>query len=163
MGGLFLGLAALTFISLAVQESGAFGMSVRRYFTAFAGGKWGLISLPLIIAAVGWQMIKRPPEGHFFQPFWGFIIFCCWWIVVLTWSRRACRWEPPLPVWYSARGGFLGGLVLSSLYRIFSFYGTLIILSLLMVVALILMLNRPLIQAQRYLPGPGRGFPVAAA
>ena len=145
-GVLFLGLAALTFISLAVQESGAFGMSVRRYFTAFAG-EMGAYSLPLIIAAGGWQMIKRPQKVTFSSRFWGFIIFCCWWIVVLYMVTESLPVGAPLPVWYSARGGFLGGLVLFILYRIFSFYGTLIILSLLMVVALILMLNRPLIQA----------------
>ena len=67
-GVLFLGLAALTFISLAVQESGAFGMSVRRYFTAFAG-EMGAYFLPLIIAAVGWQMIKRPQKVTFSSRF----------------------------------------------------------------------------------------------
>ena len=145
-GVLFLGLAALTFISLAVQESGAFGMSVRKYFFAFAGEK-GAYFLPLIIAAVGWQMVKRPQKITFSSRFWGFIVFCCWWVVVLYMVTESLPVGAPLPVWYSARGGFFGGLVLYVLYRIFSFYGTLIILSLLMVVALILMLNRPLVQA----------------
>ena len=145
-GVLILGLAALTFISLAVQESGAFGMNVRKYFFAFAGEK-GAYFLPLIIAAVGWQMVRRPQQVTFSSRFWGFIIFCFWWILVLYMLTESLPVGAPLPVWYSARGGFLGGVILFGLYRVFSFYGTLIILSLLMVVALVLMLNRPLVQA----------------
>ncbi len=145
-GVLFLGLAALTFISLAVQESGAFGMSVRRFFFAFAGER-GAYFLPLIIGAVGWQMVRRPQKVTFSSRFWGFIIFCCWWILVLYMVTESLPVGAPLPVWYSARGGFFSGVILFALYRVFSFYGTLIILSLLMVVALVLMLNRPLVQA----------------
>lgn len=147
LAGVFiLGLAALTFISLAVQESGAFGMSVRKYFFAFAGEK-GAFFLPLMIAAVGWQMVRRPQEVTFSSRFWGFIIFCFWWILVFYMLTESLPVSAPLPVWYSARGGFLGGVILFGLYRVFSFCGTLIILSLLMVVALVLMLNRPLVQA----------------
>lgn len=145
-GILILGLAALTFISLAVKESGTFGMGVRKFFFNFAGEN-GAFFLPLIIGAVGWQLVRRPQKVTFSSRFWGFIIFCCWWVVVLYMVTESLPVGAPLPVWYSGRGGFFGGVILFGLYRIFSFLGTLIILSLIMVVALILMLNRPLNQA----------------
>src|SRR5690554_4263574 len=92
-------------------------------------------------------MVRRPQKVTFSSRFWGFIIFCCWWILVLYMVTESLPVGAPLPVWYSARGGFFSGVILFALYRVFSFYGTLIILSLLMVVALVLMLNRPLVQA----------------
>lgn len=145
-GVFFLGLAALTFISLAVEESGAFGETARTFFCRLAGEK-GAYFLPLIIGAFGWQLVKKPQQKAVFSTrFWGFILFCLWWIVVLYMAVDSLPVGAPLPVWYTGRGGFLGGVILYSLYQVFSFFGTLVVLSLLMVTAVILMLNRPLIQ-----------------
>lgn len=147
LAGVFvLGLAALTFISLAVEESGAFGETARAFLYRLAGEK-GAYFLPLIIGAFGWQLVRKPQQKAIFSTrFWGFILFCLWWIVVLYMAVESLPVGAPLPVWYSGRGGFLGGVILYYLYQVFSFFGTLVVLSLLMVTALILMLNRPLIQ-----------------
>ena len=145
-GVLFLGLAALTLISLAVEEAGAFGETARAFFFKFAGEK-GAYLLPLIIGAFGWQLVKKPQQKAVFPTrFWGFIFFCLWWIVVLYMAAESLPVGAPLPVWYTGSGGFLGGVLLYGLYQVFSFFGTLVVLSLLMVTAVILMLNRPLIQ-----------------
>src|SRR5690554_7956999 len=75
-GVFFLGLAALTFISLAVEESGAFGETARTFFCRLAGEK-GAYFLPLIIGAFGWQLVKKPQQKAVFSTrFWGFILFC---------------------------------------------------------------------------------------
>ena len=144
LGVLYLGLAVLLFLALQVEEAGSFGEAVRGVLYMLTGRKGSLL-LPLLFLLLGWQLLKNHRNFSLTYRTVGVIIGCVWGIVVWHLIAEGLPTEP-LPLGYTEGGGLVASVMLYSLNRVFSYSGTLVVLSLLMVIAMILMLDRPLIQ-----------------
>lgn len=144
LGVVYLGLAVLLFLSLKVEETGGFGQAVRGVLYMVTGKKGSLL-LPVLFAALGWQLIKNHRNFSLTYRYFGVIICCLWGIVVVHLVDQGFP-EAPLPYGYMEGGGLVASIILYSLDRVFSYLGTIVVLNLILVISLILMLDRPLIQ-----------------
>ncbi len=144
LGVLYLGLAVLLFLAIRVEEAGSFGEAVRGLLFMLTGRKGSLL-LPLLFAVLGWQLLKNHRNFSLTYRTTGVIIACVWGIIVWHLIAEGLPAEP-LPFGYTEGGGLVASVILYSLNRVFSSSGTLVVLSLLLVIAMILMLDRPLIQ-----------------
>ncbi len=144
LGVVYLGLAVLLFLSLQMKETGSFGEAVRRVLYTVTGKK-GSFLLPVLFAALGWQLLKNHRKFSLTYRYVGVIIGCFWGILLIHLLSVGVPLEP-LPFGYQEGGGAVASAILYGLNRIFSVLGTMVVLSLLLLIAVILMLDRPLLQ-----------------
>ena len=144
LGVVYLGLAVLLFLSLQMKETGSFGEAVRRVLYTVTGKK-GSFLLPVLFAALGWQLLKNHRKFSLTYRYVGVIIGCFWGILLIHLLSVGVPTEP-LPFAYQEGGGAVASVILYGLNRIFSVLGTIVVLSLLLLIVVILMLDRPLLQ-----------------
>ncbi|HHT48733.1 MAG TPA: DNA translocase FtsK [Firmicutes bacterium] len=157
LGVVYLGLAVLLFFSLQMKETGSFGEAVRRVLYTVTGKK-GSFLLPVLFAALGWQLLKNHRKFSLTYRYVGVITGCLWGILLIHLAVSGVPAEL-LPFDYQEGGGAVASIILYGLDRIFSFLGTVVVLCLLLLISVILVLDRPLIQFLADLKGKiGRGF-----
>ncbi|NLY92367.1 MAG: DNA translocase FtsK [Firmicutes bacterium] len=144
LGVIYLGLAVLLFFSLQMKETGSFGEAVRRVLYTVTGKK-GSFLLPVLFAALGWQLLKNHRNFSLTYRYVGVITGCLWGILLIHLVTSGAPAEP-LPFDYQEGGGAVASLILYGLDRIFSSLGTIVVLCLLLLISVILVLDRPLIQ-----------------
>lgn len=144
LGVVYLGLAVLLFLSLQMKETGSFGEAVRRVLYTVTGKK-GSFLLPVLFAALGWQLLKNHRKFSLTYRYVGVIIGCFWGILLIHLLTVGVPMAPLSPA-YQEGGGAVASVILYSLNRIFSVLGTMVVLSLLLLIAVILVLDRPLLQ-----------------
>ncbi|HEY8391947.1 MAG TPA: DNA translocase FtsK [Capillibacterium sp.] len=144
LGVIYLGLAVLIFFSLQMKETGSFGEAVRRVLYTVTGKK-GSFLLPVLFAALGWQLLKNHRKFSLTYRYLGVITGCLWGILLIHLVTEGAPAEP-LPFDYQEGGGAVASLILYGLNRIFSTLGTAVVLSLLLLISVILVLDRPLLQ-----------------
>lgn len=143
MGIMIMGFAVLTLLAQILEETGAFGEGVRRTLLV-ATGERGSFFLSLLLMVLGWQFLRNPRKVMLSHRFFGFALFCLWGIVLMHMTVGLPVTEP-LPLGYEDGGGFIGSVCLYGIHRVFSFFGALVVLGLVLLTSLILMLDEPLI------------------
>jgi len=142
-GILLIGLAVLTILAQVLEETGAFGEAVRRALLVITGVR-GSFLLSVLLAALGIQFIRYPRKVILSHRFFGFTLFCLWGVVLMH-MTAGLPVNEPTPFGYEDGGGVIGSICLYGLYRVFSFFGTLVVLGLVLLISFILMLEEPLI------------------
>lgn len=156
LGVVYLGLAVLLFFSLQMKETGSFGEAVRRILYTVTGKK-GSFLLPVLFVALGWQLLKNHRNFSLTYRNVGVITACLWGILLIHLGTVGVPLEP-LPFDYQEGGGAVASIILYGLDRIFSLLGTIVVLSLLLLISVILVLDRPLIQFLADLKGKISGW-----
>ena len=121
LGVVYLGLAVLLFLSLQMKETGSFGEAVRRVLYTVTGKK-GSFLLPVLFAALGWQLLKNHRKFSLTYRYVGVIIGCFWGILLIHLLSVGVPLEP-LPFGYQEGGGAVASAILYGLNRIFSRLG----------------------------------------
>ncbi|NLM37279.1 MAG: DNA translocase FtsK [Firmicutes bacterium] len=143
-GVVYLGLAVLLYLSLQMKETGSFGQAVRGVLYTVTGKK-GSFLLPVLFAVLGWQLLKNHRKFSLTYRYVGVVLGCFWGILLIHLLAIGVP-ATPLPPAYREGGGAVASIILFGLNRIFSVPGTIVVLSLLLLIAVILMLDRPLLQ-----------------
>lgn len=143
MGIMIMGFAVLTLLAQVLEETGAFGETVRSFMLTVTGAR-GSYFLSCLLLVLGWQFLRNPRKVMLSHRFFGFALFCLWGIVLMHMTAGLPTHEP-LPLGYEDGGGFIGSVCLYGIYRVFSFFGALVVLGLVLLTSLILMLDEPLV------------------
>lgn len=142
-----IGVAILIVASLTVKETGLFGEYIKKIIFTVSGEKGAYIPT-IFLSVLGWQLMRNPRKPTFTHRFFGFSLLCLWGITLSHMMAGLPAYDL-LPLGYEEGGGFIGSVIVYGLYNTFSFVGTLIVLGLFLIIALILMLDRPLVQFLR--------------
>lgn len=156
MGIMIMGFAVLTLLAQVLEETGAFGETVRSVLLTVTGAR-GSYFLSCLLLVFGWQFLRNPKKVMLTHRFFGFALFCLWGIVLMHMTAGLPTHEP-LPLGYEDGGGIIGSVCLYWIYRYFSFFGALVVLSLVLFTALILMLDKPLVDFVKDLYALVRGM-----
>jgi S-DNA-T family DNA segregation ATPase FtsK/SpoIIIE len=142
-GVLLMGLSALSAFSLVFTNTGVFVLVIREAVFAIFG-RGGAVIPSVFLLVGGWHLLRWRKGPALTHRLFGFCILGLWSLVVLHLFSGA-ELGSDFTLASSAGGGWVGRTLAYLLVQAFSYNGTYLVLSIIFIISLILILDRPLV------------------